>query len=116
MSATMTASAAENALGGKSMNNMLTLEEVKSYLDVEQKELEDYLARGKLHAYKIGGTYLRFRKEDVINLRYQIQSPRLKSPVPQTLVSTAGDFWRFNNFYILSILIVIGAVYWLLKF
>jgi len=98
------------------LNNMLTLEEVKSYLDIEQKELEDYLSRGKLHAYKIGGTYLRFRKEDVINLRYQIQSPRLKAPAPKTMVSAAGDFWRFNNFYILSILIVIGAVYWLLKF
>lgn len=97
------------------MNNMLTLEEVKSFLDIEQKELEDYLARGKLHAYKIGGTYLRFRKEDVVNLRFQIQSPKLKTPGPKTLGAAAGDFWRFNNFYILSIVFVIAALYWLLK-
>ena len=89
------------------MNNMLTIEEVKNFLAVDQPEIEKYVQTGKLNAYKIGGTYLRFRKEEVLNLRFEIQSKKNPSG-SQSLVSKAGDFWRFNNFYIISILIVIA--------
>ena len=34
------------------MNNMLTVEEVKQYLAIDESELERYLKAGKLHAYK----------------------------------------------------------------
>ena len=89
------------------MNNMLTIEEVKNFLEIEQPEVEKYVKVGRLNAYKIGGTYLRFRKEEVLNLRFELHSKR-NAPTPQTLISKAGDFWRFNNFYIVSILIVIA--------
>lgn len=97
------------------MNNMLTFEEVKAFLDLEQSELERLLQQGKLHAYKIGGTYIRFRKEEVINLGYEIKPSRPKLPARKTALSVIGDFWRFNNFYIVSLLIVILAVAWLVK-
>jgi excisionase family DNA binding protein len=89
------------------MNNMLTVEEVKNFLEVEQTEVEKYIKIGKLNAYKIGGTYVRFRKEDVLNLRFELHSKK-NAPKPQTLFSKASDFWRFNNFYIVSILVVIA--------
>ena len=40
------------------MNNMLTLEEVKAFLELDQTEIEKHLKHGKLRAYKIGGTFL----------------------------------------------------------
>lgn len=97
------------------MNNMLTIEEVKRFLEVEQEEVEGYLKQGKLRAYKIGGTYIRFRKEEVINLRYEIKPPRAQLPKKPTFLGRLWEFWRFNNFYILSILIVAGILYWLLR-
>lgn len=98
------------------MNNLLTVEEVKNYLAIEQQQLEHYIAQGKLQAYKIGGTFLRFRKEDVLNLRFEIQpsSPAGKKKRPN-LLAKAADFWRFNNFYILSLLIVGAAIYFILR-
>jgi len=94
------------------MNNMLTLEEVKAYLEVEQKDLENYLAQGRLHAYKIGGTYIRFRKEDVQNLRFNIGQRNPRVPGPKSVFAHIYDFWRFNNFYIVSIIIAIAIIYW----
>ncbi len=92
------------------MNNMLTAEEVKSFLHVDQPEFDLFLKNGKLHAYKIGGTYLRFRKEDILNLRAQLVSK--KSPGEKTsFLARAGDFWRFNNFYIISLLIVLAVIW-----
>ena len=90
------------------MNNMLTIEEVKSFLEINQDDLEKYLKAGKLHAYKIGGTYLRFRKEEIINLRFELLPKKGKNGPRQSLLSAVGDFWRFNNFYIISLLVVIA--------
>jgi excisionase family DNA binding protein len=91
------------------MNNMLTIEEVKSFLDVDQTELEKHLKAGKLHAYKIGGTYLRFRKEEVLNLRSELM-PKKPAGSSVSMGSRLGDFWRFNNFYIVSLVIVVAIV------
>ncbi len=97
------------------MNNMLTVEEVKNYLSIEQQQLEQYIAQGKLQAYKIGGTFLRFRKEEVLNLRFQIQPASAKQKNGPGVFSKIADFWRFNNFYILSLLIVGAAIYFVMR-
>jgi hypothetical protein len=88
------------------MDNMLTVEEVKRFLEIDEKQLEKYLRQGRLHAYKIGGSYLRFRKDEALNLRHEIVPGGTKNR--NSLLSRIGDFWHFNNFYIISILIVIA--------
>ena len=98
------------------MNNMLTLEEVKRFLEIEQEELEKYLKQGKLHAYKIGGTFLRFRKEEVINLRFQVQPSQPKASARVSIFSHIADFWRFNNFYIISLVLVVVLIVLAIKF
>ncbi len=95
------------------MNNMLTLEEVKNFLEADQDQIEDYLKKGKLHAYKIGGTYLRFRKEEVLNIRLDVQSKKPKAGL--SFFSRVGDFWRFNNFYIIALLVVISIFFLIAK-
>lgn len=98
------------------MNNMLSLEEVKSFLEVQQPQIEKYLKEGKLHAYKIGGTYIRFRKEEVLNLRYELPRPRDKKAASnRSVFSRIFDFWRFNNFYLISLAVVGGLLFLLFK-
>lgn len=94
---------------------MLTLEEVKNYLELEQEELENYISQGKLNAYKIGGAYLRFRKEDVLNLRYEIAPSFKKKKNKPNFFTRILDFWLFNNFYILSIILVVTVAYFVIK-
>ncbi len=95
------------------MNNMLSLEEVKNFLQLNQDDLEKYLKNGKLKAYKIGGTYLRFRKEEVLTLRSELFPKRSARP---SLASKARDFWHFNNFYIISTIIVAALIYVIAKY
>ena len=95
------------------MNNMLTGEEVKNFLAVDQTAFDKFLKDGKLHAYKIGGTYLRFRKEDVLNLRAQIAPKKFHAKV--SLGARIGDFWRFNNFYIISLLVALAVIWVVVK-
>lgn len=91
------------------MNNLLSSEEVKRFLEVEEPDLEGLMELGKLHAYKIGGTYLRFRKEEVLNLKQELFSGVKKSPI--SLFSRAHNFWRFNNFYIISLTLIAVLLY-----
>jgi excisionase family DNA binding protein len=94
------------------MNNLLTLEEVKSYLETDQKSLEHYIKQGKLHAYKIGGSYLRFRKEEVLTLRHEVLPSKAHLASRQaTFLSRLYDFWLFNNFYIISLAIVAALAF-----
>ena len=98
------------------MNNLLTLEEVKNFLEVEERDLEKFLKEGKLHVYKIGGTYLRFRKEEVMDLRLATAPRKIKPSAKITVFSHVADFWRFNNFYILSLLVVGILIFLIFKF
>ncbi|OQA56780.1 MAG: hypothetical protein BWY42_00811 [Candidatus Omnitrophica bacterium ADurb.Bin277] len=97
------------------MNNMLTLDEVKNYLDIGQPELEKLIRNDLLHAYKVGGVYLRFRKEEVLNLKLDVLPKKKKTGPRVSVWHKVVDFWRFNNFYILSLFVIIGLLYWFLR-
>lgn len=96
---------------------MLSIEEVKSFLEASQEELEAYIKQGKLHAYKIGGTYIRFRKEEILNLRSEVFPKKKQGEgVSHSLLARLYDFWRFNNFYIVSLVIVAALAYIVFRF
>lgn len=92
------------------MDNLLSLEEVKRFLEIEEPDLQHLIQQRKLNAYKIGGSYVRFRKEEVLTLK-QARHPHQKSKSSISWTSRVGDFWRFNNFYILSLLLIVFLFY-----
>ena len=94
------------------MNSMLSLEEVKNFLQVSQDEVEVLLKNGRLHAYKIGGSYIRFRKEEVESLR-QERNPAKARSGRRGIFSRAAEIWRFNNFYIVSA-VLLGVLIFLI--
>ena len=96
---------------------MLTIEEVKTFLEIDQPQLEKYLKAGKIHAYKIGGTYLRFRKEDILTLRAELAPQKKKiSGSGNSFVTKLMDFWHFNNFYIIALVIMAVIAFFVIKF
>ena len=97
------------------MNNMLSFDEVKNFLEVEQQVIEKFIRDGALHAYKIGGVYIRFRKEEVLHLKYDVLLKKKASGPSASLGQRFLDFWRFNNFYIIAALVIGILVYWFLR-
>jgi len=96
------------------MNNMLTLDEVKNFLEVEQQVVEKFIQDEVLHAYKIGGVYIRFRKEEVLSLKYDVLLKKKKTGSRGSFGQQLWNFWRFNNFYIISVVIIAALAYWFL--
>lgn len=93
-------------------DGMLSLSEVEQYLDVDKKKIDELIEQGKLDAYKIGGSFLRFKKEQVLVLCKHVPK---KSPYERSFFDRIKDFWGFYGFYILSALILSAVLYWLFK-
>ena len=90
---------------------LITEEEVKSYLKVDSPEIEQLIRRGKLTAYRVGGSFVRYRKDEVIAIRSG-RKFRLPDQFEQSWFDKVRDFLSFYSLYILlSILVVLLAIY-----
>jgi hypothetical protein len=97
------------------MNSLLSPEETRQFLRISSEDLDGFVKNGKLQAYKISGQYLRFRKEDVLHLKETVFADRENPVKKNTTWGKLRDFWKFNNFYILGVLIAAGVIYFLAR-
>ena len=91
-----------------SEEKLLTIREVALFLDISEKDVIELAETQVLPAYKIGGVYLRFKRHQVeeFKKRSRQHSPKNKPLQKSTLGESVGDFLYFNDFYILSALII----------
>lgn len=119
--------------------HLLNIKEVADYLGVSEEEVKRLVDMGEMPAYKIGDSFLRFRREQVDAVKAEIgdvekldparvgikldskgkpthpytdleKDIKRKEPVTQQYDYTAAekmrDFFYYNDFYILSGVIV----------
>lgn len=88
---------------------LLTIREVSLILGVSEKEVIDLAENGTIPAYKVGGVYLRFKQQQVEEYRRKVK-PSLQKHLnaeKYSLQDKISDFFYFNDFYILSVLIIV---------
>ena|SRR3989338_8903030 len=94
-------------------DGLLTEEEVRSYLKVDSPEINQLIRRGKLTAYRVGGSFVRYRKDEVIALRSG-RKYRLPDQFERSWFDKVRDFLSFSSIYVLlSVLVVLLVVYFL---
>jgi len=99
-----------------SEEKLLTVREVAKILNITERQVIELAEEGKLCAYKVAGVYLRFRRQDV-------EEFKKKREETTEGLSSAGikikeriiDFLYFNDFYILSLILIIWLVIIILK-
>lgn len=87
---------------GRGAEKLLTLEEAARRLGVPADDVGSMIRRGELAAFRLGGSLLRLRAVDVEALRSRRSGP---SPHPATFWDRVVDFFYFNDFYIVVLLI-----------
>ena len=95
---------------------LLTVRDVSIALGVSEREVLDLAETGQMPAYKVGGVYLRFKKEQVEDFRKTFkhsdqQGVKKEYPLGEKL----SDFFYFNDFYILAALIIILVLIFIFK-
>jgi len=93
---------------------LITVRDVSLILGISEKEVLDLAESGKIPAYKIGGVYLRFKSDQIDEFRRKADSAYLpkKNNIPQQrlLKDRISDFLYFNDFYLLSALIILAIL------
>lgn len=90
-------------------DKLLTVKDVSIILGISEREVVDLAESSKLPAYKVGGVYLRFKREQVEAFR-KSNKPFMHKTAPlknYSFKDRVGDFFYFNDFYILSVLIIL---------
>lgn len=92
-----------------SEEKLLTVRDASLILGISEKEVVDLAESGAIPAYKIGGLYLRFKKEQIQEYKRSLKALSSKTDASArfTLKDKISDFFYFNDFYILTVLLII---------
>ena len=116
---------------------LLTLQELSSYLGINEEKIVSLVEEGAISAYKVGGEFLRFRKDQIDAICSEISSrtsenDRIKPDVVRkhvnichdtdgdkyknSLADNIADFFHFYDFYIIATIIIVfllGTIFYL---
>ena len=99
---------------------LLTKKEAAEYLGVSEKQIDELVDAGKLPAYRIGDKFLRFKHEHLDAVRHRPPSSTRERKVvashDQTIRDRVADLLYFNDFYIISFLIITGLIAYIIFF
>ena len=124
---------------------LLSIKEVAEYLKIPEEEVKRLVDAGEIPAYRIGDTFLRFRREQINAIKSEISEIEEKEPQTQakpaldqkgrpahvytqmereikrrepstrrydyTVAERVKDFFYFNDFYIISFILIIFLMY-----
>jgi len=99
-------------------DKFLTVREVAIVLGISEREVMDLAENGRIPAYKVGGVYVRFKQHQVEAFKKTLPSGhRHKDGVlPKTRPhSRLGDFFYFNDFYIICGVLILALIFFILR-
>ncbi len=96
---------------------LLTVRDVSYFLGISEREVLDLSQNGAIPAYKVGGVYLRFKREQVEEYKRKNKSLLHKdnNGHDYPLSDRVQDFLYFNDFYIFSFVIVALIIFIIFK-
>ena len=101
------------------MEKLWTLSEVARYLHVHEQDVERLVAEGRLRGYRLAKQFLRFRPEEVQQLKAQgavVASPDAVAVKPGGVwYMRCRDFVYFYDFYLLAFVVLAVLVIYLLS-
>ena len=71
-------------------SKLLNIRDVAKYLNITEKEVIELAESGAIPAYKVGGVYLRFKKEQLDGIKHKIKPN-------QSLVSIEGTTFALRS-------------------
>jgi excisionase family DNA binding protein len=94
---------------------LLTIREVAHTLNITEKDVIELAEKGIIPAYKVGGVYLRFKKEQVDAVRSEVVPREALVSIEGTWSDKARDFIYHNDFYILSLVVIFSLLFFIVK-
>ena len=90
---------------------LLSTREVSHILRISEKEIIDLSNANLVPHYKVAGEFLRFRKEDILKIKPAIKKKFNIPDQKHRKIEKVKEFFYFNDFYILSTLVIIFLIW-----
>jgi len=96
--------------------HLLNIREAAEYLGVGERRIKELVDKGEIPAYRIGGAFLRFKKSQLaimkstVSNKSKTEMPPKETAVVHSNLDRFKDFFYFNDFYILSIIVIVVAI------
>jgi len=91
----------------------ITVRESAQIMAVSEKKVMDLIENGNLQAYKIADQFLRLKRNEVVNMISTGQVVSENMTHGYTSSERVSDFFYFNDFYLVS-LVIIGALLYII--
>jgi len=94
----------------------ISVREAAQMLSITEKKVMDLLDEKELIGYRIANQFLRLKREEVLLLQ---RSGNVETEIKlhqYTLTERINDFFYYNDFYLVSCLIILGLLYVILYF
>ena len=108
--------------------DFLNVHEAAALLDITEEELWDHVHKHQVPTHALAGAFLRFKKEDIEQLKNRWRIERELFPKrqehfahdssalkPPGILEKAADFWYFNDFYVFCSLVVVALLYFIIS-
>ena len=92
-------------------NQFISVREAAQILSVSEKKIVDLIDQKKLQAYRIADKFLRLKKSEVLNLKNSGKVVKESVVYSYTPAERIRDFFYYNDFYLISLLIVLGLLF-----
>lgn len=92
-------------------SKLLTIREVAHCLNITEKEVIELTDSGVIPAYKVGGVYLRYKKDQIDEAKDKIKPNQSLVSIEGTPSEKVKDFFHHYDFYVLSLIITIVLLY-----
>ena len=85
---------------------LITIREASELLGILEKEVIDLAKKRKIPSYLVGGEFLRFPRDEILGLKTGIQKEYNVMTTKVTASERIYNLFHFNDFYIISFLVI----------
>jgi len=101
----------------KGQEGLLTITEVMQLLQMGRAEVNKLVHDGQLNAFKVGGSYLRFKRSQVLDVKRRNAAEKTIQDIKgqSNIMEDVRDFLATNNFYFVSAACLALLLYFTLR-
>jgi excisionase family DNA binding protein len=92
-------------------SQFISVRETAQVLCISEKKVMDLIEARKLQGYRIANKFLRLKKTEVLDLRNSGEISQENNQIAYSKNEKMKDFFYFNDFYIISIFLVMILLY-----
>jgi len=96
------------------VDQFISVREAAQILGISEKKIMDMVETHQLQAYRIAGQFLRLKKSDILNIQKTGQVAVENIQFAYTPQERFRDFFYYNDFYLVSVGIILILIFLIL--